>query len=98
MKETAIYLNIETFQIRNKSCKKWPNKAFELRYSGSSARKVARILYENSTIYLTRKFEKFKKFCRFEEESSKAKSSKIGEGCDANPEVIEWMAKGHSTP
>ena len=38
-----------------------------------------------------------KSFCRFEEESLYAKSSKVGEGWDANPEVISWMAKGQDT-
>lgn len=94
LQKVSSYLNITPFQIRNKSCKNWPNKAFELRYSGSAARRVARILYENSTIYLDRKYDKFKSFCRFEEESSRAKSSKIGEGCDANPEITSEIAKG----
>lgn len=46
-----------------------------------------RRLYENATIYLERKYNKYLEFCRLEEESSLRKSSKIGEGCDANPEV-----------
>lgn len=73
--------------IRNKSCKNWENKSYELGFSDVPSRKIARILYEHATIYLQRKYEKYLYFCRLEEESSRRKSSKIGEGCDANPEV-----------
>lgn len=69
-----------------------------LSYRCVSARAVSRVLYANSNIYLERKFNIFKSFCRFEEESLYAKSSKIGEGCDVNPEVISWIAKGQDTP
>lgn len=63
--------------IRNKSFGDKINQAFELKYSGAKARKVARLLYENSNIYLDRKYKIYKNFCRFEEESLTAKSSKI---------------------
>jgi len=55
------------------------NNTYHLCYKCVAARKVARVLYENSNIYLNRKYEIYKTFCRFEEESSTAKSSKIGE-------------------
>ena len=58
------------------------------------ARKFARFLYEKATIYLERKYEKYLYFCRLEEESSLRKSSKIGEGCDANTEVSSEMTQG----
>lgn len=58
------------------------------------ARKVARYLYEKATVYLDRKYEKYLYFCRLEEESSLRKSSKIGEGWDANTEITSKMAKG----
>ena len=49
-------------------------------------------------IYLDRKYNKYLEFCRLEEESSKRLSSKIGEGCDANPEVISEITKGLEIP
>lgn len=80
--------------IQNKSSKGWDNKAFNLSFSSVPSRKIARYLYENATIYLDRKYEKFLEFCRLEEESSRRLSSKIGEGCDANTEVSSEIAKG----
>ena len=73
--------------IRNKTCTNWENKAFSLSFSNVPSRKIARLLYENASIYLERKYNKYLEFCRLEEESSLRKSSKIGEGCDVNPEV-----------
>lgn len=70
--------------IRNKSTENFKNEAFELKYSSLKARKVARILYENSNIYLERKYNIYINFCQLEEESSKKKSSKNGESWDAN--------------
>jgi hypothetical protein len=71
-----------------KVCPKQNNKAYKISYSNYKARKVARMLYKDSTIYLERKYKIYEEFCRLEEESSLRKSSKIGESCDANPEVI----------
>ena len=84
--------------IRNKSCKNWENKAFSLSFSPVISRKIARLLYENANIYLERKYNKYLEFCSLENESSLRKSSKIGEGCDANTEVISEIAKGSETP
>lgn len=78
--------------VRNKSTENYSNNAFELKFSDVSSRKLARYLYEQSTIYLDRKYEKFLEFCRIEEESSKRKSSKIGKSCDANTEVNSEIA------
>lgn len=61
------------------------------------ARKIARLLYEKATIYLNRKYQIYKQFCQLEEESSMKKSSKIGEGCDANTEVSSVITKGTET-
>ena len=84
--------------ITNKSCNNWENKAYQLSFSDVPSRKLARYLYENATIYLQRKYDKYLEFCRIEEESSKRESSKIGEGCDANPEVSSKIAKGLELP
>ena len=80
--------------IHNKSSKDWENKAYQLTFNGAVARKFARYLYEKATIYMQRKYEKYLYFCRLEEESSLRKSSKIGEGWDANTEITSKMAKG----
>ena len=68
--------------IRNKSTKNYTNQAFELKFSDIPSRILARYLYENATIYLDRKYEKFLEFCRLEEESSRRLSSKIGGGLE----------------
>lgn len=52
-----------------------------------TAKRVIRYLYENSTIYLTRKYEHYLQICRLDEESSKLLQTNIGEGCDVNPEI-----------
>lgn len=84
--------------IRNASCKAYTSKVFTLTYSFCNARKVSRYLYENSSIYLTRKYNIYEMFCRAEEESSVLKSSKIGESWDANTEVSSEITKGSETP
>ena len=80
--------------LRNKSTSNYNNLAFELKFSDVPSRKLARYLYENATIYLERKYEKYLEFCRLEEESSRRLSSNIGESCDANPEINSEIAQG----
>ena len=65
--------------VRSKSSENYKNKAYELVFSDYPSRKLARYLYENATIYLNRKYEKYLEFCRLEEESSRRLSSKIEE-------------------
>ena len=84
--------------LRNKSYEGCHNNAYELKYSNFKARQVARLLYENSNVYLDRKYKIFESFCRFEEESSRVKSSKISRRWDANTEVISEITKGLETP
>lgn len=84
--------------LRSASQANRPNQIYILRYSMLKARKVARLLYEKSNIYLTRKFKIFESFCHFEEESSNAKSSKIGKSWNANTEVSSKITKGLETP
>lgn len=71
---------------------------YDLEFSPRVSRSVARLLYSDATIYLERKYNKYLEFCRLEEESSRRLSSKIGECCDANPEVISEISKGSETP
>ena len=66
--------------LRSKETDNYKNKAFELKFSDLPSRKLARYLYENATIYLDRKYERFLEYCRLEEESSRRLSSNIGEG------------------
>lgn len=80
--------------VKNKSSEGWDNKAFSLSFSDVPSRKIARYLYENATIYLNRKYEKFLEFCRIEEESSKRQSSNIGKLCDGNTEITSKITKG----
>lgn len=88
------YLFSNKGYIRNKSTENYTNQAFELKFSDIPSRIIARYLYENATIYLDRKYEKFLEFCRLEEESSRRLSSNIGEDCDVNPEINSEIAKG----
>lgn len=46
-------------------------------------------LYENSTIYLDRKYEKFKEICRLSEKSDRLLEDNIGESCDGNTEITK---------
>lgn len=63
---------------------------FSLTFSGVKSLTFLYYLYFNSNIYLDRKYQKFLQFkdCRFKEKSLKLLESKIGEGWDANPELI----------
>lgn len=94
LKEIKRLFGNQYGSIKNKSCINWENKSYSLSFQGMRARKFARFLYEKATIYLQRKYDKYLYFCRLEEESSLRKSSKIGEGCDANPEVSSGITKG----
>lgn len=97
LKKVEEELNIKGC-IRNASCNTYDSKIYTLSYNSLKARKVSRILYENSSIYLSRKYDIYKMFCQAEEESSVLKSSKIGESCDANTEVCSEITKGSERP
>ena len=71
--------------LRSKSSVNYENKAFELKFSDVPSRKIARMLYANATIYLDRKYEKYKQFCLIEEQSSRRQSSKLGESVQEIP-------------
>ena len=55
--------------------------------SGRKAMYVLHKLYDNCSIYLNRKYERFIYFCRIFEKSNMLKQINIGEGCDANTEI-----------
>lgn len=46
-------------------------------------------IYSKATIYLDRKYNLYKNYCRSMEKSIELLETKIGENCDANPEVTE---------
>lgn len=57
------------FKIRNKSSKNYQNKAFQISATNKKAREILHKLYDNSTIYLDRKKDKFLFICRLREQS-----------------------------
>ena len=50
--------------------------------------KFLNYIYKDSNVFLERKYKKYLDICRLYEESYRELQTKIGEGCDANPEVI----------
>lgn len=49
--------------------------------------KLAFFLYEGATVYMNRKYDVFKKYCRLYEKLYRELQTNIGEGCDANTEI-----------
>lgn len=92
------FLNVPGGVFRNCSSKNNITEVYSVLYRCTSGRKVARLLYENATVYMNRKYNKFLEFCRFEQECSRAKSSKISRRWDANTEVSSEITKGSETP
>ena len=54
---------------------------------GLKAYNIIKYLYDNCTIYLDRKYEKFIYFRQLYEKSYRPIQTNIGEGCDANTEI-----------
>ena len=80
------YFNISNSHIYNTNKKL--NNTYSLNiYKKSDIIRISNFLYNNSTIYLTRKYTKYLEICRLYEESYRELETKIGEGCDANTEV-----------
>ena len=65
-----------------------------LTYNGKSGYLFAKWLYDSATIYLDRKYLRYKEYCRLYEESYKLQQGKIGEGCDANTEQTIDISQG----
>ncbi len=55
--------------------------------TGRKAMDLFHKLYDNCSIYLNRKYERFIYFCRILEKSDMLKQTNIGEGCEANTEI-----------
>ena len=66
-------------------------KIWFIQVSHKKGDQVAYKLYENATVYLSRKYLKYTTLCRLH---SSEKLDKIGESCDANAEVTPEIAKG----
>ena len=69
-----------------------PDKQSITKYFGISGRKAYEItfyLYNDSIIYLQRKYDKYLEYCRLFEKSNKLLEDNIGEGCDANTEITK---------
>jgi hypothetical protein len=62
-----------------------------IRCSHIKAEEITYRLYENASIYLDRKYERYAALCRLHNSET---SDKIGESCDANAEVTPEIAKG----
>ena len=69
-----------------------------LSFNGSVAYNVCKFLYQDSKVYLDRKYEKFLEICRLYEESYKLLLGKNGEGCDATAVVNSEIAQGSESP
>lgn len=77
---------LEDYQIYSGSIKQ-DNRSnvYELKFSQNNSRKLLKLLYENSTIYLDRKYKRamfFKENCRSAEELAELLQSENGEGCE----------------
>lgn len=66
--------------------------------NGKNGMKLAYYLYNNSTIYLQRKYEKYLEYCRLYKELYRELLGKNGEGCDATAVVNSEITKGSESP
>ena len=80
--------------IKNAGSENNPCKAYKLSYATKEAMSVSFILYANSNIYLNRKYDKYKEFCRLYKELYKELEDNIGEDWDVNTEIISKITKG----
>ena len=58
-----------------------------LNISQTDVFKFLHLIYDNSNIYLDRKYNKFLTFCRSLEKSDELLQTNIGEDCDVNTEI-----------
>ena len=86
LEKVKHYLNIEDVPLHilhptEQSITKY------IQVGGKKALNLFKILYDDSIIYLDRKYNKYLDFCRSEEKSSELLQSKIGEDCDVDTEI-----------
>ena len=91
--QSYLEINVKLSILHSKS--QSITKFFTL--SGEKAFKVCYKLYNNSTIYLDRKYNKFIEYCRLYKELYKELESNIGESCDANPEINSETKESESS-
>lgn len=85
-----MLLNIQKqipLESDNKLAKKKGENISELTFNDKRGAYICSILYNGADIYLNRKYEKYKEFCRLYEGSYRVLSSKYGEDCDVTPVV-----------
>lgn len=76
-----------------------PREAFTrtLNISQTDVFKFLHLIYDNSNVYLDRKYNKFLTFCRSLEKSDELLQTNIGEGCDANTEITEEIKESSAS-
>lgn len=70
------------------------NETLVLSSERDRAFKILYYLYENSSIYLNRKYERYLYFCRLYKKLYRELQSKNGESCDANTVLTNQITKG----
>lgn len=86
LNEMQKYLPMKVRTIRTKH-KDYDHRCKVYQSEDTTAFKVAFYLYENSNIYLDRKFEIYKTYCRLYEKLYRELQTNIGEPCDGNTEI-----------
>lgn len=84
----------EYFPEHSNVHEKKDNKIHVIKYAALKARRNALFMYENSTIYMERKYSIFESFCRLELENPRLRRSKNGKSWNANTVVTSLIAKG----
>lgn len=79
--------HLYSLRLANYNTNNKVTKTFSI--SGKNAYLLTKYLYEDSTIYLDRKYEKYKEYCRLYEESYKELVGNNGEDCDVNPVITK---------
>lgn len=80
------------YLLQNKS-----SKTKILTITGKNAFELSYFLYNNSNLYLNRKFNKFLDYCRLYKELYKELLGNIGEDCDVNPEINSEIKESESS-
>lgn len=65
-----------------------------LQLNGKNAFEICKYLYEDATVYLDRKYERYKEYCRLYEKLYRGLEGKNGEGCDANTVLNSEISQG----
>ena len=84
--EVKNYLNIPDVKLAILHPEKQSITKY-IQVTGNKALSLCELLYKNSTIYLTRKYNRYLDFCRSDKKLSELQQDNIGESCDANTEL-----------